>query len=215
MKDHAKPNRLLVYMSTTLLFVALLTMIAMKLIDRQAVITPEVSEGSTVGSTDTWMTFTHEMPAFTLSYPGTVPDPTLETILLPAGTGENKERKMNVEVIKLNDSRLTSAYCYTPGKGVKAKTRQNAFTADGHAFCLTDFSDAGAGSVFRTEAYVTVMGEEAVIISFSIRYPTSVQFYEGCEDEAVPTSEYCTSLAFDETRDTALFTEILKTFATP
>jgi hypothetical protein len=145
---------------------------------------------------------------FSISFPKTTDDPLEEDAELPAAAGE-KSRKFSLEVLKMNDERLNADYCYTSPTGGKGKKK--AVTIGGHTFCLTDLSDAGAGSVFRTYAYTAELKDTVLLTSFYIRYPTDIRLYEGCEKTEDATTELCKNLAFDETRDTELFKDILKT----
>jgi hypothetical protein len=50
-----------------------------------------------------------------------------------------------------------------------------------------------------------------VVFTFTIRFPTSVRVYAGCEEDADQSKAFCIEKAFDEARDAALFRQILGT----
>jgi len=158
-----------------------------------------------------WETYTDAVAKFSLSFPKSDGDPTKEDVVLPDAY-KDKSRKFSFEVLELKDSRLDPDYCFS-SKAVP-RGKKKTVVIGGHSFCLTDISDAGAGSVFRTYAYTTEVNAGILLVSFFIRYPTSVQLYAGCEEIADLEKQECQDLALDETKDTELFKDILKTLIT-
>ncbi len=170
-----------------------------------------VPDGESVSETEVpegWETYTDAAAKYSISFPKSDGDPSKEVVNLPDAF-KDKSRKFSLEVLELRDSRLDPDYCFS-SKAV-GRGKKKTVSIGGNSFCLTDITDAGAGSVFHTYAYTTEVNGEILLSSFFIRYPTSVQLYAGCEQTADLEKQECKDLAFDETKDTQLFKDILQT----
>ena len=155
-----------------------------------------------------WFVYTHPTLGFSIAYPGKQETNLLkETVSLPDPTG-NKQPNMIIHVGE-KDASLDKEGClefdWLP------TLQKIKLAVHGITFCESVMEEGAAGSIYRTQYYTTVLSGEIVTIEFVLRYPTSVREYAGCED-ATESKPKCKELAFDNARDTAMFSEIMATF---
>lgn len=163
------------------------------------------------GEKEGWQTYEDTVRGFSLSYPAsTSVDITSTPVDLPQAVG-GKERQIKVDVMAEGKTETDNDGClvweFTVNEGQK-------ILINDVPFCLTVVDEGAAGSTYRTYHYTTRLKNALVAdIAMTIRFPTSVRVYGGCENDADQTKQACMDYAFDEARDTALFKEILNTFA--
>ncbi|MCX6714640.1 MAG: hypothetical protein NTX72_02410 [Candidatus Uhrbacteria bacterium] len=152
-----------------------------------------------------WQTFTDVADHFRISYPADKAILLLnaDPIQLPRATGE-KSRMMRVNVVQ------------TPKKDPGSCDREKTYSANATTLCVSVENEGAAGSTYRTYTYALTNAIEqpskTTEILFTIQYPTDVRVYGGCETEVDLQTQKCKDLAFDEVRDTQLFTQIMDTF---
>lgn len=151
-----------------------------------------------------WTKYENETLDVQVSYPGTgeVFDGTGEFVLPEAPGG--KERRLGIENFTQSDEHFGVGGCLKGGDNTQVEI-------GGKMYCLTTIDEAALGSTYRTYAYALPVKDEFLVLSFVIRFPTTVETYEGCQSVSQQQTTACQELAFDELRDTRLFKEILET----
>lgn len=157
-----------------------------------------------------WYLYTDDVRGFSIAYPlAKDSGVNAETgVTLPNAVG-NKDRTLKIEAYNLAKADLDAEGCVKNGEQkISMKGKQKIH---GVNFCLIAFDEGAMGSTYRTFHYTTKLAE-VVDVSMTIRFPNSVKEYAGCENDADQSSEKCKELGFDESRDTKLFADIMKTF---
>lgn len=155
-----------------------------------------------------WQTYEDVANGFSLKYPGVVPGhDSGAAISLPDATG-HKERTMTIKVVDPKTVNLDAKGCQETGARPVAKENERI---NGVSFCRAVTDEGAAGSTYRTYEYVT-RRDKIIVIDFTIRFPTSVRIYAGCERDEDQGKQTCKDLAFDEARDATLFPQIMRTF---
>jgi hypothetical protein len=156
-----------------------------------------------------WQTYTDSVRGFSLQYPaGSATDITADSVELPQAVG-GKERQLKIDVTMAGKTDLDSDGCL---KWQFPSVPKEKLTANNIPVCLTVLNEGAAGSTYRTYHYTTLLKNQLVAdIAMTVRFPTSVRIYGGCETDADQTKQACLDYAFDEARDTALFKQILDT----
>jgi hypothetical protein len=157
-----------------------------------------------------WYLYTDTMAGFSISYP-LAKDSEVDAklgVVLPDAIGE-KDRTLKIETFDTAKVVLDSDGCINQGEQTPSmKGKQKIHGID---FCISSFDEGAAGSTYRTYHYTT-KAVKIVDVAMTIRFPTSVAIYEGCENEDALSLPKCSELAFDESRDIKLFKDIMKTF---
>lgn len=163
-------------------------------------------ETSPATAHDGWQTYSDTAHGFSLRYPAATPvDIAATAVDLPEAVG-GKERKLKIDRITAVNETLDADGCLAGATLPSTKKRLQYGPITG---CLTVLDEGAAGSTYRTYHYTAPRTD--IDLTFIIRYPTSVRVYAGCENDADQATQKCIDLAFDEVRDTALFTEIVGT----
>lgn len=156
-----------------------------------------------------WKTYTYPTLGFSLKYPSKNAVDLLKIpVDLPDPTG-NKSPNVSVHVIEKGKN-LDVDGCLVSQLS-EPKSKKQFFLPGNVPTCETMMEEGAAGNIYRTQDDTFVLGDKVVVIEFILRYPTSVREYAGCED-VTESKPKCKELAFDEVRDTAIFTQILSTF---
>lgn len=157
-----------------------------------------------------WHLYTDDVRGFSIAYPlAKDSGVNAETgVSLPNAVG-NKDRTLKIEAYNPAKVDLDADGCVKNGEQTPSmKGKQKIHSVN---FCLISFDEGAMGSTYRTYHYTTKL-TEVVDVSMTIRFPNSIKEYAGCENDPDQTSEKCKELGFDESRDTKLFGEIMKTF---
>lgn len=164
-------------------------------------------------TTTTWHTYTDNVRGFTISYPKQVASESPEDhITLPEAVG-GKERQLHIEASMAQKTALDAQGCIKLDGLPEAKNAYTKLTVNGVPFCMNYLDDGAAGSTYRTYYYTSSLFNNLVIsVQMTVRFPTSVRVYAGCEEDAEQTLPRCVELAFNESRDTGLFGQIINTF---
>lgn len=170
--------------------------------------TPAVA--SKVDSKADWHLYTDAVRGFSVSYPLTKDSGVNveEGVKLPEAIG-GKERSLKIDSYMLGKVDLDSEGCIKSGE--QSPTMKGKQKIHGVNFCLIAFDEGAMGSTYRTYHYTTKL-TQIVDVTMTVKFPTSVKTYGGCESDADQSSQKCQDLAFDETRDTKLFADVIKTF---
>lgn len=174
----------------------------------------EVKTSVVVATTDDtqadWYLYKDSVSGFSISYPlakGSESNAVVG-VTLPDAVGE-KDRTLKVGTYDVGKIALDADGCIKQeGQTPSMKGKQKIHGID---FCLISFDEGAAGSTYRTYHYTT-KAIKVIDLAMTIRFPTSVAVYEGCENEAALSLSKCSELAFDENRDIKLFKDIVKTF---
>lgn len=155
-----------------------------------------------------WQTYTDTVRGFSLKYPADAPvDITSSPVELPPAVG-GKERQLKIEVMPIGKTEVDSDGClkwnFSPVPKEKLKINNIPL-------CLTIVGEGAAGSIYQTYHYTMQKNDLVIDITMTVRFPTTVRVYAGCEEDSDQTTQKCIDLAFDEERDTALFKEIIDT----
>ncbi|MFA6603960.1 MAG: hypothetical protein WCT10_03940 [Patescibacteria group bacterium] len=159
-----------------------------------------------------WVGFADETTGYQIMYPPSdaqpVSNPEVGIIDLQPAIGD-KQRTLKIEVLPRTDARADDDGCVDRSLSADKPIFE---TINGFDYCLVAYNEGAAGSTYRSYVFTTVHEpRELVVFTFTIRYPTSVRIYAGCESDADQAKPFCVEHAFDETRDTALFRHILGT----
>lgn len=157
-----------------------------------------------------WHLYTDAVRGFSISYP-LAKDSGVNAELgvkLPEAIG-GKERSLKIDSYMPAKVELDNEGCMKLGE--QAPTMKGKQKIHGVNFCLIAFDEGAMGSTYRTYHYTTKL-TQIVDVTMTVRFPTSVRIYGGCESDTDQTSQKCQDLAFDETRDTKLFADVIKTF---
>lgn len=157
-----------------------------------------------------WQTFTGT--GFSLQYPGDkVVDLLTDYATLPDAVGGKARRLLVAEWSNSDDQtkapKLDANGCYV--SDLQSSTKQ--VTVVGHPACLTTTDDPGAGNDVRSYYYAFATSSGHAIVELDIRHVIDVHVYAGCETDADLTKQTCIDYAFDEARDTQLFSDIMAT----
>ncbi|MFA6522339.1 MAG: hypothetical protein WCT24_01970 [Patescibacteria group bacterium] len=156
-----------------------------------------------------WQTYSDATHGIILQYPSDAP---VDIALTPLNLAEaigGKERTLKVHNGVFAKTDLDANGClnltFTP-------TSREQIEINSIPVCVTVVDEGAAGSTYRTYHYSTLLEDETVFdVAMTIRYPTSVRIYADCEEDADQKTKYCKDLAFDDVRDTTLFSEIINT----
>lgn len=155
-----------------------------------------------------WQRYT-DAHGFQLDYPEDSPvDLVFTGVSLPQAVGE-KERSLKIDVMVKGNTKVDSDGCmvWKTSHISKEKIQIGSIPV-----CLTIVNEGAAGSTYSTYHYTASLKNNAVVdIAMTIRYPTSVRVYAGCENDADQAKQTCSELAFDKMRETALFNQIVET----
>lgn len=157
-----------------------------------------------------WQTYTNVEHGFSLQYPSDTPVDLVSTAAaLPPAVGD-KERSLKINLQSASSADLDEDGCLAWDN--QTPDRREKQSAGDFPVCLTVLNEGAAGSTYRTYHYTTRLGDDQIAdIAMTIRYPTSVRVYEDCAEDADQATQYCKDLAFDEERDTKLFSDIMDT----
>ena len=164
----------------------------------------------TVTVPEGWHLFTDDVRGFSIAYPLAVDSGVNaeDQVTLPIAV-KNKERTLHIEVSNPMKIELDADGCLK-SQGQTPSTK-SARTVNGVKFCVSSLDEGAAGSTYRTYHYVTKLAQ-VIDVQMTVRFPTSVKIYGGCETDAELNSETCKSLAFNEKADIQLFEDVLQTF---
>lgn len=157
-----------------------------------------------------WHLYTDKVRGFSISYPlAKDSDVNAEAgVKLPEAIG-GKERSLKIDSYMPAKVELDSDGCIKLGE--QTPSMKGKQKIHGVNFCLIAFDEGAMGSTYRTYHYTTKL-TQIIDVTMTVRFPTSVRIYGGCESDPDQTSQKCQELAFDETRDTKLFADVIKTF---
>jgi hypothetical protein len=157
-----------------------------------------------------WHLYTDDVRGFSIAYPlAKDSGVNAETgVTLPNAVG-NKDRTLKIEAYNPAKVDLDADGCVK--NGAQTPSMKGKQKIHGVNFCLIAFDEGAMGSTYRTYHYTTKLSE-VIDVSMTIRFPNSIKEYAGCENDADQSSEKCKELGFDESRDTKLFADIMKTF---
>ncbi|MBP9828035.1 hypothetical protein KBC55_02665 [Patescibacteria group bacterium] len=166
--------------------------------------TPPPSDVNTTG----WQTYNDYLSGFQVRYPGNAPvNFETDQAILPEAVGQ-KDRTLNITIIPTAEQDVDQKGCVTnTGTPESTEAISLAFPT-----CLSIHNEGAAGSTYRTYTYnVDLEKKLTARFDFTIRYATSVQVYAGCETDEDLNKQACIDLAFNEERDTELFSDIMST----
>lgn len=157
-----------------------------------------------------WHLYADDVRGFSIAYP-LAKDSGVNAeigVTLPNAVG-NKDRTLKIEAYNPAKVDLDADGCVK--NGAQTPSMKGKQKIHGVNFCLIAFDEGAMGSTYRTFHYTTKLSE-VIDVSMTIRFPNSIKEYAGCENDADQASEKCKELGFDESRDTKLFADIMKTF---
>lgn len=172
---------------------------------------PEESSSSSHAG---WGIYADNQLKFEFKYPPTAaekfqkdfPEDVVEINLGETATPSTNEQTvpkamLRVLAIPSNDSRIKNCFFSDQGWQQRQPTGTKT-TIDGHEFCISKESDAGAGNFYNSTIYTVKHGQGYLVFLFVVHSLNCMNFPD-------PATQ---CLPFNEARDTAQFKGIIETF---
>lgn len=166
---------------------------------------------------ESWQTYTDSEHHFSLQYPladlqlpldgQASTNPAEGQVSLPPAVG-GKEHWFELSVLNATDKKLNQDKCLVNTDF--PSTTNNRFL-NGRRFCQSTSIEGAAGSVYRTDVYVTKVGDNYAVLKFTTRYTNDVHVYGNCEEDWDLSKTECKDYAFDPIRDLELLDQIANT----
>lgn len=159
-----------------------------------------------------WLTYASRQFGFTFKYPKHITPTDLEPREIPLGTAVEDYGSKNVPVrwmkvlLLRSDDQDLKRHFYSPngwGEGEDLGDANKIETIGGLTWYIHTESDAAAGNRYTTHSYVTTIGYTHVVLLFQVHSVACQNYGEDWQEKCVE---------FDESRDTALFRQIVETY---
>lgn len=112
------------------------------------------------------------------------------------------DRQLHVRIVTENDKQIKNCFYSDGGWTDDYNPSQTHTTINGQDICVTTESDVGAGNYYHTYNYSALINNHYVVMSFIV-HSVNCMNYDNPSVQCVD---------FDESRDTAIFKDIMNTF---